>query len=158
MGLVTGCSEEQKALHSVSLPQSKVVDFQNLLQNLLLSERNEKKKKREEMCFELNLANRVLYILYQTWFLLSFQVITAKMLRQHLISLPCTIVLWRVHLLMHLFQFQALPMFINSKEWLDTYQSNKRKYDYMHQANAGTFYFSLLAFVDICCMQYTFLQ
>lgn len=36
----------------------------------------------------------------------------------------------------------------HSKEWLGTYQSNPIKYNYMHWASAGTFYFYLLSFID----------
>lgn len=83
--------------------------------------------------------------------LLSFQVIIPKMLRQRcLVSLPCTVGLWRDDLLMHLFHFSALALlFTKRKEWFDIYESNMRKYDCMHWAT-GTFYYSWLGFFVGC--------
>lgn len=109
-----------------------------------------RKKKIEEMHCELNLDNGVLYVLYQVWVLLSFQVIIPKMLRQrYLLSSPYAAGLWRVHLSCICFTFRQYRFMVkHSKERLVTYQSNPIKYDYMHWASAGTFYFYLLSFID----------
>lgn len=120
-----------------STPRSSTVYFKNLLWNLLLHYRN----KKTNVVFTWPRQQSSVYFIWEMGFLLSFQVIIPKMLRQcYLVSLPCTVGLWRVHLRMHLFHFYALSLlFTKRKEWFDICESSTRKHDCMHWATEVLF-------------------